>query len=139
MRAVCIGRHRYLSDHFCAIFAPVGLDCHAATGVPEGMELARALRPDVVVCDYDLLVAAGLEDWEHDATLAGIPIVAVSLTRRPDEAQSLDGNGVAGFLYLPTLRPSDVECVMNAATAGGVRVPAHALQWHADRHHSLLD
>ena len=32
-----------------------------------------------------------------------MPVIAVSLTRRPHEAHLLDVNGIGGFLYLPLL------------------------------------
>jgi hypothetical protein len=50
------------------------------------MTIARSSFPDVVICDYDLLVAAPLADWERDPILCEVPIIAVSLTRRPEEA-----------------------------------------------------
>jgi hypothetical protein len=34
-----------------------------------------------------------------------VPIIAVSLTRHPGDAHLADVNGIAGFLYLPTLEP----------------------------------
>ena len=41
--------------------------------------------------------------------LSTVPIIAVSMTRNPGEAHLADVNGVAGFLYLPTLEPGDAQ------------------------------
>jgi hypothetical protein len=98
-------------------------------GIREAMRLVRAQRPDAVICDYDLLATSSLVQWEQDPTLANVPIIAVSLTRHPGEAHLLDVNGIAGFLYLPTLDPEDAHRVLAAARRnGGVAAPS-ALPW----------
>lgn len=102
------------------------------------MTVARSSFPDVVICDYDLLVAAPLADWERDPILSEVPIIAVSLTRRPEEAHFADTNGIAGFLYLPLLDDGDAARMVKAACArdgaegerrGGIRVPDGAFRW----------
>src|SRR5581483_4206076 len=129
MRAVCIARHRFLSDHICSIFRDVGLECIPVVGFSDGVTAARAQGPDVVICDYDLLVAAPLREWECDPALAAIPIVAVSLTRRPEEAHLVDANGIAGFLYLPSLGGADVKRAVQGATSRPLRAPSFSLRW----------
>lgn len=129
MHAVCIARHRYLSEHYRAYFADIGIRAIPAVGFDEGMALARRERAELVLCDYDLLVSAPLDRWERDVTLRGVPIVAVSLTRRPEDAHALDVNGIAGFLYIPTLTPDEAACMIRAATGRGVRPPADVLRW----------
>ncbi|HXY30396.1 MAG TPA: hypothetical protein VEI06_06775 [Gemmatimonadaceae bacterium] len=145
MRAICIARHRYLSEHICDVFADLGIDCRAAVGFESGSAAARELRPDVVVCDYDLLVAAPLPEWECDATLRTIPVIAVSLTRRPDEVHVVDINGIAGFLYLPAVARDALERVVQAAASrdvssagaehhAGPRMPTEPFHRTLDRH-----
>ena len=129
MRAVCIARHRILSEHYRAYFAALAVDAVPAVGFEEGMRLAREGPADVVICDYDVLVAARLARRERDPALAAIPIVAVSLTRRPEEARTVDGSGIAGFLYLPMLREEDVACLLRAFAGRGVVAPADAFRW----------
>jgi CheY-like chemotaxis protein len=132
MRAVCIARHRFLSEHYATFFEALAVDGVSAVGFDEGMRLTRAGRPDIVLCDYDLLVAAPLAQWAADPVLADIPIVAVSLTRRQEEAMLTGKSGVVGYLYLPTLHADDARHILRAATAGrssAVRPPADALRW----------
>jgi hypothetical protein len=137
MRAVCISRHRILSDHVCSIFRDTGVECQPVVGFQEGMTIARSSFPDVVICDYDLLVAAPLADWERDPILCEVPIIAVSLTRRPEEAHFADTNGIAGFLYLPLVDDGDAVRMVKAACARdaggesrrGIRVPDGAFRW----------
>ncbi|HEY9449086.1 MAG TPA: hypothetical protein VIQ60_05005 [Gemmatimonadaceae bacterium] len=138
MRAVCISRHRILSDHVCSIFRDTGVECQPVVGFQEGMTVTRSVFPDVVICDYDLLVAAPLADWERDPLLSEVPIIAVSLTRRPEEAHLADTNGIAGFLYLPLLADGDAVRMVKAACARGdasgershgIRVPDSAFRW----------
>jgi hypothetical protein len=133
MRAVCIARHHFLSEHLATFFEALAVEGVTAVGFEEGTRAAREERPDVVLCDYDLLLAAPLARWEHDPVLADIPIVAVSLTRRPEEAPLAGKRGVVGYLYLPTLREEDARRVLRAARTEradrGVRPPADALRW----------
>ncbi|HEU4565201.1 MAG TPA: hypothetical protein VFS05_11150 [Gemmatimonadaceae bacterium] len=131
MRAVCIARHPILSEHYRDYFGALGVEAEAAVGFEEGMRLAREHDAEVVLCEYDLLTTAPLPQWEADPALARIPLVAVSLTRRPEEACATDANAIAGFLYLPALRDEDARALLRAATGRGVRVPGNALRWPA--------
>ena len=101
--ALCVGRHRFLSDHLGVYFSRIGLHTHAVVGLDEALAAVRSISPDVVLCDYDLLTAIPIDSWQHSAAFARVPVIAVSLTRRPEEMQLLDVNGIGGFLYLPTL------------------------------------
>ena len=119
MRALCVGRHAYLSEHIGLFFGQLGLECRCAVGIAEGVEVARCFVPDVVICEYDLLATSPLEPWELDPMLSRTPVIAVSLTRRTDEQHLLDVNGIAGFLYLPALQPEEAHRVLRA-----IRPPA---------------
>ena len=119
MRALCVARHRFLSEHFSVWFGALGIECAVAVGLDAAVAAAAACRPDVVLCEYDLLATGSLGAWERDAVLAHTPVLAVSLTRRPTEMHLFDVNGIAGFLYLPALAPDDARRVLAA-----VRPPA---------------
>lgn len=140
VRLLCVGRHRYLADHLSEFFRDADVDAACAVGVAEAIEQARALSPDVVVCDYDLLATIPLRSWERDPVLSRTPVVAVSLTRRPDEVHLLDINGISGFLYLPALDRADalrvVQAAARAAPLGGAAregLSADAVSPPADR------
>ncbi|HUF26036.1 MAG TPA: hypothetical protein VMM18_03545 [Gemmatimonadaceae bacterium] len=120
LRALCVGRHRYLSEHLGAFFRELGLETTGVVGLEEALRDARRRAPDLVLCDYDLLATAPLRLWEEDRALSRVPVIAVSLTRRPDEMHLLDVNGIAGFLYLPTL---DRETARRALGLGGRALP----------------
>lgn len=127
MRVLCIGRHGVLSDHLAALFRDFGAETCAAVGLAAAADVAQSFAPDAVVCDYDVLATVSLAAWECDPLLSRVPIVAVSLTRRPEEAHVLDVNNVAGFLYLPALESADAERLLAAigrqATASSLRRP----------------
>ena len=117
MKILCVGRHRFLSEHFGRFFSALGTDASVATGLENAVMIARDLSPDVVVCDYDLLATLSLEAWEQDELLSRVPVIAVSLSRRPNEVHLLDVNGIGGFLYLPRLSQHDALKMLNAAAA----------------------
>ena len=99
-------------------------------GMQEALAMIPAQDPDVVICDYDLLATMPLGEWERSPALNEIPVIAVSLTRHPGEAHLLDINGVAGFLYLPTLVPADAQRLLMGLRRRreGVSVPT-SLPW----------
>jgi DNA-binding NarL/FixJ family response regulator len=115
LRAVCIARHSYLSEHIARYFAEMGVVTSQAVGLGPGGEVSLDTRPDVVICDYDLLAGIPLEVWERDALLSKTPVVAVSLTRRCQDMNLLEVNGIAGFLYLPTLEAAAALKILRAA------------------------
>jgi DNA-binding NarL/FixJ family response regulator len=130
MKVLCVGRHPYLSEHLVRFFESAGMECIPCVGLDGASALVAEHRPDAVICDYDLLAIVSLEEWETDAVLSQIPVIAVSLTRHPGEAHLLDVNNIAGFLYLPTLDPEDAHRVLAAVQRreSGINPPA-ALHW----------
>ncbi len=116
LRALCIARHFFLSEHIARYFADIGVLTDQAVGLGAAAELAAKVSPDVVICDYDLLTAISLEKWEQNPLLSTKPVVAVSLTRSSQELHMLDVDGIAGFLYLPTLEAAPALKILSAAT-----------------------
>jgi hypothetical protein len=114
LKALCVGRHRYLSDHFRQFFLKLGVDATSVVGVQDAVDAAREHKPDVVFCEYDLLATVQLEPWERDPFLSRVPVIAVSLTRRSDEMHLLDVNNIAGFFYLPSLTEDDARRLLHA-------------------------
>lgn len=121
MRAVCISRHVFLGEHICSIMRSAGIECESVIGLREGLDVSRSARPDVVICDYDLLATSPHHEWQHASGRGDLPIVAVSLTRRPEEAHLVDGRNIAGFLYLPAVDSADVERTVLDATTRSAR------------------
>jgi DNA-binding NarL/FixJ family response regulator len=132
MRVLCVGRHAFLSEHLGRFFEELGLECFPCVGFAEAIELVVAHHPDAVICDYDLLATMALTSWETDPALGQLPVIAVSMTRHPGEAHLMDVNGIAGFLYLPTLKPGDAQRLLSAIRPQGARInPPNVLQWPA--------
>lgn len=128
MRVLCVGRHAFLSDHFCRYFRALGLECEPAVGVAEARAAAAAAAPQVMVADSQLLTQGLLDSWASDPVLRGIPVVAVSLSRRPDEAILMDPCVVVGALYLPSLEPEVARALLERAQRErpGVQAPRDA-------------
>ena len=117
LRALCIARHSFLSAHLARYFAEMGVATTDAVGLDSARKAAAENSPDVVICDYDVLASIPLRQWEHDVLLSTTPVIAVSLTRHAEELQLLEVNGIAGFLYLPTLEAVPALRILRAAAA----------------------
>ena len=102
-RALCVGRHRFLSDHLGLFFSGIGLETRCVVGLSDGLAAVQADCPDIVICDYDLLTTMPISDLEQEPLFGRVPILAVSMTRRPEEMHALDIGGIGGFLYLPAV------------------------------------
>ena len=123
MRALCVGRHRFLSEHLARFFGGPDVETVSAIGLEGALVVAAAVRPQVVICEYELLATLSLDSPERDALLRGAPVVAISLTRRAEDANFGDLAGIAGYLYLPIVRPTDAR----QALAGVVGAAPYAL------------
>lgn len=95
----------------------MGIATANAVGLESAVSMAASVAPDVVICDYDVLATIPLESWERDSLLSNTPVIAVSLTRHAEELHLLDVNGIAGFLYLPTLEQAPALRILQAAAA----------------------
>jgi DNA-binding NarL/FixJ family response regulator len=137
MRLLCIARHPYLSGHIRRYFDGLGLDVATAVGIEEGVALLGASSPDVVLCDYDLLAAHPVSTWGDARAGRSAPLLAVSLTCRPEEMLLAPGQ-VAGCRYRPLLAPVDALAALRSAVAvGGVAIPPGArIPWGGARLHS---
>jgi hypothetical protein len=117
LKALCVGRHKFLAEHFARFFGELGIDTKPAVGIQGAPLDSRGFDPDVVICEYELLSTLSIEAIERDELLSHRPLIAVSLSRRPTEAQVLDLSGIGGFLYLPLLKPETAMRVISAAAA----------------------
>ncbi|MDB4884144.1 MAG: hypothetical protein JWL95_2910 [Gemmatimonadetes bacterium] len=115
MRLLCVGRHAYLSEHLCRYFRDLGADCAAAVGANDARHVAATYEPHIVMCDSDLISPALLTEWASEPNIGEVPLLAVSLTRRPEELPPLELLGVAGVLYLPALEKSQVQALLAGA------------------------
>jgi len=115
MRLLCVGRHAYLSEHLCRYFRGLGADCAGAVGAMDALAVASRHEPHVVVCDCDLINPSLLDEWATAPALSDVPLIAVSLTRRPEELPPLELVGVAGVLYLPALERDQVYALLAGA------------------------
>jgi DNA-binding response OmpR family regulator len=103
MRALCVARHPILSDHLARFFERFDIATVPVVGMRQARSNVSSYDPDLVLCDYGLLTPTHLERWRADPASRGVPIVAVSMTKRPADVADVDGRGLAGFIYLPTI------------------------------------
>lgn len=130
MQALCVARHPYIAEHLARFFELAGARTQAAVGMAASATVAERFQPDVVVCEYELLSVLPLDRWERDPLLSRLPVLAVSLSRQPGEADLLDLNGIAGYLYMPTLSVDAARVLLDGAGRGAVRAPATSpLPW----------
>lgn len=105
MRVLCVGRHAFLSEHLCRVFGAVGALCEPVVGTAAVPAAATRFEPSVVVCEGDVLTPHVLVSWAQESSLAGVPVLAVSMTPRPDDVfpADLSAGDAAAVVYLPSL------------------------------------
>jgi hypothetical protein len=113
MRVLCVGRHAYLSEHLCRVFREAGAECEPAVGGPEALRVAVRFEPHVAVCDSDLVTPALLVPWALDPVLADVPVLAVTLTHRPEDQEPATLSEVATAVYLPALQRAQLSSLLS--------------------------
>jgi chemotaxis response regulator CheB len=125
MRVLCVGRHAFLSEHLCRYFRDAGAECEPAVGAAEGLRMASLFEPHVVVSDCDLITPALLDSWAQEPALRNVPVLAVSLTRRPAESAPAELSGLAAVIYLPGLEREQAAALLaSVCRPRGVSAPA---------------
>jgi two-component system CheB/CheR fusion protein len=84
---------------------------------PEGIERARAFKPDIVFCDIGLPEMDGYavaRAFRVDADLARVSLVALSGYARPEDAAQAKAAGFDGHLS----KPVDVEALLKLVETG---------------------
>jgi DNA-binding NarL/FixJ family response regulator len=114
MRVLCVARHPILSEHLCRFFERFEVAAAPCVGIRSARGMITAYDPDIMICDYDLLTPSELEGWRADASTKTVPIVAVSMTKRPGEVRLAAATGVVGFLYLPTVSPITAQQLLTS-------------------------
>ena len=87
-----------------------------ASGGSQGVELARANRPDVVLMDINLPGISGLEAMKmlaDDAATAHIPVIAVSANAMPRDVEK----GVQAGFFRYLTKPIKIDQFMEALDA----------------------
>jgi hypothetical protein len=127
MRVLCVGRHQYLSEHLCRFFRDLGAHCESAVGVAAAAAVGADFEPHLLVADSDLLSPAVLDAWSESPALQDVPVLAVSLTRRPEDHAPADICGYAGAIYLPGLNRGEALALLKGAWRPlGVNIPLGA-------------
>lgn len=122
---VCISRHQYLSEHLCRVFGELGVQCEPVVGVAAAGDLAERFEPHLMVVEDALLSPAVLDDWAAMHVMRDVPVLAVSLTRRPEDGVSVAMHGIAGVIYLPALdRDAALALIECARRPTGVVPPS---------------
>ena len=94
----------------------------AVTG-EDGVRLARSERPDLVLMDIQLPDIPGTEALARiraDASLAAVPVLAVSASVMPDEQQRIVASGFDGFIAKPLSIKPFLAAVEATLAAGRV-------------------
>jgi hypothetical protein len=124
MRVLCVGRHVYLSEHLCRVCTIAGAECEPAVGAAEALRKAAEFEPHVVVSDSSLVTRALLDSWTAEPALADVPVLAVSLTRRPDDAPTPEPSEQVPVIYLPSLeREQLLELLTSLYRPRGIAAP----------------
>ena len=111
---LCVGRHAFLSEHLCRFFGDAGAECEPAVGADEAIRRAAEFEPHIVVSDADLITPALLDCWTSEPALAAVPVLAVSLTRRPEESSPAARVGLAAVVYLPGLDREQAAALLSS-------------------------
>lgn len=107
---------------------------HAAPDGPTGLDLARALKPDLILLDINL---PEMDGWQVKAALQAdpltraIPVAALTANARPEQARRGAAMGFVAWLTKPIDLPAFVAVLaahLDAADLGIARLEGGALE-----------
>ena len=93
------------------------LALHVAETGPEGLTLARDLRPDVVILDINLPGMDGIEvkaRLDGDPLTRDIPVIALSAGALPDDLAKVGASGFSTYLAKPLHVPALAQALERA-------------------------
>lgn len=99
------------------VAAGLGLTLYSATSGPEGLELARSLRPDLVLLDIGLPGMDGYEVRAHlglDPVTRDIPVMALTAAASPCDIRKGQAAGFDAYLTKPLDLPALTTALDNA-------------------------
>ncbi|WP_313453844.1 response regulator [Brevundimonas sp.] len=103
----------------------LGLTLYSATSGPEGLDLARSLRPDLVLLDIGLPGMDGYEVKTHlglDPATCGIPVLALTAAASPSDIRKGRAAGFDAYLT----KPLDLPALATALNSALRSAPAAA-------------
>ena len=118
-RVLVVEDERDIQDGVCRWLNASGYETQSAFDGVEGIEAARAQRPDVILLDVLMPKKSGLEtlgELRMDPQTANIPVVMLSASLR-DEQQTLDA-GARFFVLKPYSGKTLVGAVAAALVEG---------------------
>jgi len=95
----------------------------AETG-EDGVALALAHKPDLVLLDYQLPGINGIETFRRirgDASTASIPVIAVTASAMPEDARRMMDAGFDGFQTKPFNVKAFTQAVADMLSAKGAK------------------
>jgi two-component system cell cycle response regulator len=120
----------------CYLLSAFGHNVMPATDGDEGLELTRAVVPELIICDVHMPKVDGYEVariLKSDPNLSNIPLLAVTALAMVGDREKGLKAGFDGYLYKP-IDPqtfvSEVECYLNIDRHGALSQPqlAHETQ-----------
>lgn len=113
-----------------------GVRLHVAETGPEGVALARDLRPDVVLLDINLPGLNGFEvkaRLDADPLTRALPVIALSASASPADIARGRAAGFLDYLTKPLRIPALVAALQRAAPGPGAADPATERRSSKDR------
>ena len=114
-RILYIEDEKAMIDLVRLILRPRGFDIVGAEGGEQGLDKARAEKPDLILLD---LMMPGVDGWEvlrqlkADDELAAIPVIVITVrTQGMHEASELGITGVADYISKPFSQARLLESV----------------------------
>jgi CheY-like chemotaxis protein len=101
---VIVDRDPLLLTGVAAVLHQHGYECHLARDTEAAFKAARALTPDLILCDTDLGEESGLDfcrDLKADPELREIPVMFLSASRDPQIVRRTQEAGGGYFLAKP--------------------------------------
>lgn len=101
------------------ILRPIGYKILKAHNGQEGYEMAKKLKPDVIIMDIEMPVMSGVESTRlinSDPETSNIPVVFFTSLASEEQIVECKEVGAQGFLNKPVSKEAILECLNSLTT-----------------------
>lgn len=113
-----------LSKMYTSIFSSGPYQVENATDGQDGLDKARANRPDLILLDIMMPKLNGMEvlsKLKSDAELESIPVIILTNLAGDNDVQTALGMGAVRYIIKSEVKPKEVEAIVSEILAAATR------------------
>ncbi|MEY4745304.1 MAG: hypothetical protein RL272_1249 [Candidatus Parcubacteria bacterium] len=122
---LCVDDDPFFGELYRQALEPKGYDVAVAQDAPEGFEMAKSLKPDLIILDVMMPEKGGFKDGfelldrlRHEGPCTTTPIVMISAIGGPDDVRHGKSLGATDYLAKQNMVPENLLALVKKLVSG---------------------